>query len=130
MSDLLTLSNIAFVLGLLGMIFTVFNYFKDPQTELDKRQAVDQTQVDGKAALLAQQVQYDKESTERRFSEMGSRIENAMTLAQNHIHTVDTKVEVLNGSVNGMAREVVRLSTIIEERMPKNITSAPQMIQA
>lgn len=131
MTDLLTPSNIMFAIGVIGVIFSVFLYFQKPQQELDKKQAVDQIEVDGKAKLLAQQVQWEKEANEKRFGDMGTRLTEAMTLAENHIHTVDTKVEGLNASVNSMGREIVRLSTIIEERIPKGaLTPAPQLIQS
>lgn len=130
MESLLTPSNIMFVIGILGVIFGVFNYFRNPQEALDKRQAVDQTEVDGKAKLLAQQVQWEKESNEKRFGDIANRLTEAMTLAENHIHTVDTKVEALGANVNAMSREVVRLSTIIEERIPKGALSpVPQLVQ-
>ncbi len=112
MQALLTTGNITFVLGVLGIMFSVFLYFKTPQTESEK-----------KDALLAQQVQWEKESNEKRFSELSIRITESMTLAQNHIHTVDTKVDSLISSVNAMNLEVskaiTRLETTIHERFPR-----------
>lgn len=108
-----------FVLGILGVIFTIYNYFKNPQIDGDK-----------KDALLAQQVQWAKEgsdtrfkeiqeSTERRFAEMQLSIKDAFALGQNHIHTVDTKVDALSNNLISMGKEITRLATIIEERIPK-----------
>lgn len=108
MSELLNPGNVMFALGILGTIFTVFSYFRNPQVESDK-----------KDALLPQQVQWAAEGSERRFVEMGGRITEAMTLAQNHIHTVDTKVDTLGKGVIEMGKELTRLATIIEERIPK-----------
>lgn len=119
MTDLLTPSNITFSLGIISMIFGVFLYFRNPQEALDKREALNQKETDGKAALLAQQMQWEKEATEKRFAELGLRITEAMTLAQNHIHTVDTKVDGLSTEVGKMSNSITRLSTIIEERIPK-----------
>ena len=107
-SDILTIPNITFVLGTLAIIFSVYNYFKNPQVEEDK-----------KASLLAQQVEWEKEATEKRFTELGSRLDGSMTLAQNHIHTVDVKVDSVISSVNTMSNEIVELATIINERIPK-----------
>lgn len=101
------------------MLFTVYNYFRNPQEALDKRQAVDQVGVDGKATMLAQQVQWEKESTIARFEEMTKMIGATTAMAQNHIHTVDTKVDSLIGVVNALSNEVTKLATIIDERVPK-----------
>ena len=126
------ISLITFALGIIGMIFGIYRYFKDPQIDIDKKQALnderdknkatilDQKAVENKAELLAQQFSIERESNNRRFTELGERIDKSMTLAQNHIHTVDTKVDVLTKSVNEMSNEITRLATIISERMPKN----------
>lgn len=112
MESLLTTSNITFALGLLGLIFGVYHYFKTPQIEEEKKQG-----------LLAQQVQWEKENTSNRFLEVNSSLKDATTLAQNHIHTIDVKVDNLISVVNDMnvkvTSEISRLSTIIEERVPK-----------
>jgi len=112
MENLLTTHNITFVLGLLGVLFGIYHYFKNPQIDEEK-----------KAGLLAQQVQWEKESTANRFTEMGSSLKDATAMAQNHIHTVDVKVDNLISVVNDMnlkvTGEIARLTTIIEERIPK-----------
>jgi hypothetical protein len=50
-------------------------------------------------------------------------MDTALTLAQNHTHTVDIKVDALTTMVNGMnieiTKEMTRLGTIIQERFPK-----------
>ena len=97
----------------------VFLYFRTPQESLDKRQALTDKEVDNKANVLAQQLQWEKESNIEKFKDMGDRLNTAMTLAQNHIHTVDTKVDGLMIIVGKMSNEITRLSTIIEERIPK-----------
>ena len=133
MSELITPSNILFALGILGVIFTVFNYFRNPQEDLEKKQLITdkdlsskatilaQKEAEGKAGLLAQQVQWEKEANEKKFVEFGLRLDSAMTIAQNHIHTVDVKVDTLIGTVASMSNEITRLSTIIDERIPKKI---------
>lgn len=112
MTDLLTAPNITFALGILAIIFSIYNYFKNPQIEEDK-----------KGSLLAQQVQWEKDITEKRFTEMGSRMDAALTLAQNHTHTIDVKVDGLIAMVNDMnlkvTSEITKLSTIIDERVPR-----------
>lgn len=97
-----------FILGILGIIFSVYSYFRTPQVESDK-----------KDALLAQQVQWTAEATERRFKEAGEQFQSLLLQSNNHIHTVDVKVETLNTTVGAMGIEIAKLSTIIEERLPK-----------
>lgn len=112
MSDLITTSNITFAIGMIGILFGVYHYFKNPQIDEEK-----------KAGLLAQQVQWEKESTSSRFSDMNVSLKEATAMAQNHIHTVDVKVDALISVVNEMnlkvTSEIARLTTIIEERIPK-----------
>lgn len=121
---ILSPSNIMFVLGLLGIIFSVFNYFRNPQVDLEKSQALNEERDKNKAtttetSLLNQALNQEKESNNVRFKDLGERIDKSMTLAQNHIHTVDTKVDKLSQEVGGLALQITKLATIIDERMPK-----------
>lgn len=109
MAEWLTPSNTTLVLGVLGMLFAVYSYFRNPQIDSDK-----------KDALLSQQVQWSKESTDSRFKDMQDSFQALLLQSNNHIHTVDTKVETLNTTVASMSNEITRLATIIEERIPKN----------
>jgi len=112
MESFLTTSNITFVLGILAIIFSVYSYFRNPQIKSEKTDA-----------LLNQRVQWEKESTDKKFADFGLRLDNSMSMAQNHIHTVDVKVDGLMKDVSEMnvsiSKELTRLSTIIEERIPK-----------
>lgn len=105
-------SNITFIIGILAIIFSVYNYFRNPQIKSEKTDA-----------LLSQRMQWEKEASDKQFGAMGLRIDTAMTTAQNHIHTVDVKVDGLMKDVSEMnvaiTKELTRLSTIIEERIPK-----------
>jgi len=97
-----------FVLGLLGIMFGVYHYFKNPQVDADK-----------KDALLAQQVQWQIEGTERRFKEIQESFQSLLLQSNNHIHTVDTKVDALSTKVGAVENALTKLGTIIEERIPK-----------
>ena len=108
MESFFTTGNIMFALGIIGVIFSVYNSFKTPQIDSEK-----------KDALLAQQVQWNIEANERRFSELQNSIKDAFLLAQNHTHTVQVQVESLTKQINEMNISVTRLSTIINERLPK-----------
>ncbi len=129
--DILTPPNIMFVVGLGGALFGIFNYFKNPQEDLEKKQLIAgkdldtkatilaQKEAEGKAGILAQQVEWEKNANEKKFAEFGLRLDSALSMAQNHIHTVDTKVDGLLAMVNTMGNELTKLSTIIDERIPK-----------
>ena len=108
MTDLLNPSNITFSLGLLAILFSVYHYFRNPQVDGDKRDA-----------LLSQQMQFFIEGTERRFKEMQDSHNALLLQSNNHIHTVDTKVDGLTAEMGKMGNSITRLSTIIEERIPK-----------
>ena len=131
MDNILTPSNITFAIGIMGVIFSIFFYFRKPQEDLETKQALTekdladkasilaQKEVENKAMLLAQQVQWEKEANEKKFTEFGIRLDNALTLAQNHIHSVDIKVDDLLVEVNTMGNKIIELSTVINERIPK-----------
>lgn len=89
---------------------------------MEKRQAVSEKEVDGKAALLAQELHWTKEANERRFKEMVEMMNDSRALAQNHIHSIDVRVTDLSTLVNTMnvniGTKLAELSTIINERMP------------
>ncbi len=108
MESQLTPQNITFVLGIMGIIFTIYRHFKDPDVEADK-----------KAGLLAQQVQWSEQGTDRRFKDMQESFSVLVTNNQNHLHTVDTKVDALNQTVAAMRVDIGKLSTIIDERIPR-----------
>lgn len=119
---LITPSNIMFIIGIIGMIFTVYRYFDNPREALDKRQSLTEVEVDNKTDTINQQMQWQSQSADRRFSEMQQNIKDSTAMAQNHIHTLDTKLEALSGTVNSMnlqiTAELTKLSTIISERIP------------
>jgi len=103
-----TLSFLMGILGVIGILFAVYSYFRNPQVDGDKRDA-----------LLAQQIKFFIEGTERRFKEVQESFNSLLLQSNNHIRTVDTKVDGLGTDMNLMRNEITRLATIIEERMPK-----------
>jgi hypothetical protein len=117
-----TLADVAFVVAILTAVFTGISWFKKPQVDMEKRQAVSEKEVDGKAALLAQELHWTKEANERRFKEMNEVLTESRALAQNHIHSIDVRVTDLATMVNTMnsqlGMKICELSTIINERIP------------
>lgn len=129
--EILTRDNIYLIIAVGSVTFGIFSYFHVPQESIEKKQALSEKEIDTKATVLAQkelenkanvlaeQVKSRNEENERRFLDMGCRLDTAMTTAQNHIHTVDVKVDTLIATVGTMSNEITRLSTIIEERIPR-----------
>ena len=94
MESLLTPQNIMFVLGIMGVIFGVYHYFKNPQIN---SQIVE--------ALLKE-----------KFEALSKEIQN---LKDNHIHTLENKIADNKTDIQNLALQVTRLGTIIDERIPK-----------
>lgn len=127
----LTTSNVTFAIGIIGVIFTVFFYFRKPQEDLELKQAVTSKDIDSKAtvlaakemeskaALLAQQVQIERDSNEKKFNDIGIRIDQAFALAQNHLHTLDTKQDAMTANLTTLTIHVEKLSVILDERLPR-----------
>ena len=120
MDFLLTPSSIMFMITMFSIGVNVFLYFRNPQEALDKRTAVDKEETEGKANILAQQLQWEKEATEKKFNEMGIRLDKAFELAQNHTHTIDVKCDRLIESVALLSITVAKLETVINERIPSH----------
>ena len=108
METFFTPSNIMFVVGLVGVLFSVYLYFREPQI---KSQTND--------ALMEQQMKWFTDSVEKRFQTQQENFNQLLLQSNNHIHTVDTKVEALTKEVVEMGKGIVRLATTIEERIPR-----------
>ena len=142
MNEILTQSNVLFAIGIGGVLFSIYKSWHKPQEDIDRHQSMDtlatekdkliaekdlgtkatilaQKELETKALVLAEQVKNKDVENERRFNEMGTRLDTAMSLAQNHIHTVDTKVDKLTECVNSMSNKITELATIIAERIPR-----------
>ena len=123
MDNFINPSNIMFAIGIIGVVFGIYKGFHDPQVSLDKQQDLDKQEMDNKASVLEERSKWDRDQYEKRFADMSLRLDNAFTLAQNHTHTVDVKVDSLISSVNAMHLEmtkaITRLETTISERIPK-----------
>ena len=108
METLLIPSNIMFALGIFGVVFSIYRYFKDPQVSNEK-----------KDALLRQEVQWTKEGNDIRFAELQNSFKDLLLQSNNHIHTVDVKVDKVVETTARLSNEVTKLATIIEERIPR-----------
>lgn len=94
MQEVFTIPNIVFALGLLGTIFTVYNYFRTPQIKSEQSDA-----------LMGSEITHIKESI--------------TNLKDNHIHSLEVKVDGLSSEVGSLKVTMIKLATIIDERIPK-----------
>lgn len=94
MESFLTLSNILGVISIVGVIFAIYKSYRDPQA---KSETID--------SLLTLRM---------------DNIEKSLTnLKDNHLHTLETKLDSTNGAVKDLLVEVTKLGTIISERIPR-----------
>ena len=102
------LQDMMFVLGIMGVIFGIYQYFRNPQIAEDK-----------KAALLAQEVKTQTNSVDSRFEAMQENFKGLLLQSNNHIHTLEVKIDEINKIIGDVRVNVAKLSTIIDERIPK-----------
>lgn len=105
MENLLTTTNITFILALLGVLFGIYHYFKNPQIKSDKTEA-----------LLEQSIKTISEKFDDKFKTLETQI---LRLETNHIHTLETKIDANKHMVNLLAIQVGKLETKIDERIPR-----------
>ena len=88
--------NVEFIIYLVGLAFIVYTTFKNPQVK-----------------------------TEKDIIKINSSLENLQVsftnLRDNHIHTLQQKIEATCDKQNIIENEVIKLCTIIEERIPKKL---------
>lgn len=93
--------SITFMLGiaaLLSIVFNVYNTFRNPQIKSDN----DVTVLRGEIETLKKTVTEIKET---------------------HLRTVENDIKNLTAAVNDLGKTVIKLSTIIDERIPKGSPS-------
>lgn len=124
MENIVTPGNVMFSLGIITVIFSVYNSYRKPQEEIETNQALTKKDVDNKATILAQkemenkaslleqQVKLAYEANEKKFQEMGLRIDSVMTKVDSLVLTSSTwHLDISN--------KMVELTTIISERIPR-----------
>lgn len=131
---MLTPEILNYILGFIALMSIAFNIWskvRKPQEDIEKKQAVSDKEIESKATILlakeveakadilAKQVQWTSESNEKRFSEMQLNIRESTALAQNHIHTIQEKVEGLVAMIYNLDNKIATLTAIIQERIPK-----------
>ena len=97
-----------FVLGLIGIGYTVFMSIFGPQK---KAEAADMV-IEERANNL--RLEYDK-----KFISLDDRLAEITKNNQNHLHTIEQKQDTLTGLVIQLGKDVVRLETTINIKLPK-----------
>lgn len=94
MESLLTPSNITFILGVLAIIFSIYNYFRNPQVKSEQTDA-----------LMSQEI---KNLTEK-----------LQLLMNNDIHEIKGMLLRMSGEFTSLSVLVGKLETKLDERVPK-----------
>jgi uncharacterized protein YlxW (UPF0749 family) len=90
-----------YFVGIASVIFNVYQYFRNPQIETDKETLTLRVEV----VKLKDEVKEIKET---------------------HLRTLETEIKNLNNGVNELSKTVVKLATIIDERIPRGSTNLTQ----
>lgn len=81
-------------MAMLTALFVVYNYFRNPQISLEK----------GEIGFGLQ---------------LKSLQDQLTNLRDNHIHTIESKIDGVNVEITNLKVELGKLGTIIDERIPK-----------
>lgn len=91
-------TEIVLILGicnLIGIIFAVYSYFRNPQISTDK-------------VLVTLQENY-------------SNLQKQVTeIKETHLKAAENEIKTLTTAVNDLSKTVIKLSTIIDERIPRS----------
>jgi Na+/glutamate symporter len=129
------------IVAIVGLVFSICNAIilvwwglRKNQFQVEKKQEVSNTEEQGQINLLVKQLEWEKESrckefkenqdrTDKRFETMNNRVGELIKNEQNHLHTVETKLDALSTTVTTMtiniSTELAKLETVINERIPK-----------
>lgn len=119
MESLFTLQNIVSGIAILSALFMAYNSIRTPDEKADKSLALLAEQIKTTNELISQRINFSEQGTDRRFKDMQDNFTQLVTTQQNHIHTVETKVDALVATNGTFTEKLVALTTIIDERIPK-----------
>lgn len=93
-ADLITPSNITFVVGMIAIMFSVYKSLTNPQVESDKEVI-------------------------RLREDMDTLHDVVSEIKEKHLASVEANIKELSSSVHELSINVTRLTTIIDERVPR-----------
>lgn len=125
MEQILTIGTIEFLFAVVGflimLVSTCLGVYKYVRGSSEKS-TLDIALLDQRDGftmkMLADRLEASQQGTDRRFKDMQEAFALLVTNNQNHLHTVDSKVDNLNTTVTGMGKEMVRMATLLDERLP------------
>lgn len=91
----LIISLVVGIFGLFGTIFGIYLYFRNPQIKTDQ---------------VTLKLRDDLTDLQKQMVEV----------KETHLRSVEGDIKTLTAAVNDLSKTVVKLSTIIDERIPKN----------
>lgn len=98
MTEIITPSNITFALGILGVVFGVYHYFRNPQVDQDRRQYI-----------LEKEAELEKKAVDEKFES----IEGEISTLQEKI---DSLLDIINEMNLRLTTQITKLETTISER--------------
>lgn len=94
MTEVLTTQNISFAVFIIGILLTVYNSIRNPQIKSEKNDII--------------------------ISDRMAAVEKAvLDIRETHIRSVEHDIKLLNATINALSLNMTKLSTIIDERIPK-----------
>jgi ribosome assembly protein YihI (activator of Der GTPase) len=103
---------ISLTITTIGAIFVVYDRFTKPDIKNDQT-----------IALLSQKAELTQKENDRKFIDFSKRLDDAFTLASNHTHTVDVKVDKLIETTNNwhlaVSQQLTEISTIMSGKANK-----------
>jgi len=104
MQGVVTFELVTFFLAVGGGAFTIYSHLTRPQRILDRA-----------LSGVTEQIKL----VDQRFDNHEALTSQIKKLEDNHIHTIESKLETNTEAVNQLRVELGKLSTIIDERIPK-----------
>lgn len=106
-SEFLQPQNLLAALGILGVVFGIYSYFRTPQIKSDKDTALLKDELSTvRRDMVSMQNNFDKQIIE---------------IKTTHIASVEKDIKDLTATIGKLSIELTRLSTILDERMPKRV---------
>lgn len=97
MNNAITVSSISLIMGIFGIfgvVFGVYLYFRNPQIKTDQ----ETTKLRDDVENLRKQI---------------------LEIKETHLRSVENDIKTLTAAVSQLEKTVVKLTTIIDERIPK-----------
>ena len=89
-----TITLILGMVSIIGVVFSIYLYFRNPQIKTDQ---------------ITLKLREDIDGLQKSLSEV----------KETHLKNVEADIKGLTNSVNELSKTVIKLSTIIDERIPK-----------